>query len=116
MTFLLMCEGAEKCALRHLRRAEEMESLNFILHTRTGMQMAVSTPHTAKSTNALRASHVRRAMSSIHGWHAAASSATASSASAAHTSASTTAPAPTEISRVQLPFFTIVRHRAPPAM
>ena len=60
MTFLLMCEGAEKCALRHLRRAEEMESLNFILHTRTGMQMAVSTPHTAKSTNALRASHVRR--------------------------------------------------------
>ena len=77
MTFLLMCEGAEKCALRHLRRAEEMESLNFILHTRTGMQMAVSTPHTAKSTNALRASHVRRAMSSIHGWHAAASFATA---------------------------------------
>ena len=116
MTFLLMCEGAEKCALRHLRRAEEMESLNFILHTRTGMQMAVSTPHTAKSTNALRASHVPRAMSSIYGWHAAASFATASSASAAHTRASTTAPAPKEISRVQLPFFTIVWHRAHPAI
>lgn len=116
MTFLLMCEGAEKCALRHLRRAEEMESLNFILHTRTGMQMAVSTPHTAKSTNALRASHVRRAMSSIHGWHAAASFATAFLSLRRTHPRFTTAPAPTEISRVQLPFFTIVRHRAHPAI
>ena len=30
MTFLLMWEGAEKCALRHLRRAEDTAALNFI--------------------------------------------------------------------------------------
>ena len=30
MTFLRTWEGAEKCALRHLRRAEDTESLNFI--------------------------------------------------------------------------------------
>jgi len=35
ITFLLTWEGAEKCALRHLRRDEDTDALNFIAAART---------------------------------------------------------------------------------
>jgi hypothetical protein len=56
MTFLLTCEGAEKCALRHLRRDEDTAALNFIAagQTRQSPHVRIAPPKHCRRVSSAR--------------------------------------------------------------